>query len=199
MYPILDKWYPNSKFILTIRNNTFDAVNSQMKMILREDNNVNLGYKQITNINKDVKSYLMTIQQIIMLDARRYDIHLQNVNKYFKHKKHQLLTLNLWKSDSNTIWNDISAFLGCKSIPNITFPHENKAPKIQPKIILPNDTNLNWHRYKFKRKYHRFWEYIHQRSTNADNDEFLQGLTKFYTPKSANKKKFKLRSKKKIP
>ena len=108
----LDLKYPNSKFILTIRNkdkwiqsffNHFGNTSTKMREYIYGDNNGDpLGKEAI---------YL-----------KRYTDHIIEVKKYFKDRPNDLLIMYMEKGYG---WLEICEFLNCK-IPRKKFPHVNK-------------------------------------------------------------------------
>jgi len=121
-YPILDKKFPNSKFILTVRNkNTWlKSVNSLLggwsTCFTEEGEIIRLVYLlrkmhifHCVNYDEDYLNIL-------------YDNHYRNVNHYFKNRKQDLLTIDICGGEG---WEKLCSFLN-KDIPNAHFPHKNK-------------------------------------------------------------------------
>ena len=114
-YKRLDKKYPGSKFILTIRD--FDSWLKSMRNHYRRYP-ASKRYKQqlifrlrfwgTTNFNKK----LMT---------KKYYEHIEDVNKYFKGRKKDLLIINIVAGEG---WKKLCPFIG-KEIPRKRFPREN--------------------------------------------------------------------------
>jgi len=98
LYKQLDKWYPGSKFILTLRKD----VETQARSDLNQWR------------NKKVKP---SLKQFI----NRYNKHNNMVLDYFK-GKNNLLTMCFEEGDD---WFRLCKFLN-KSIPKVKFPHANK-------------------------------------------------------------------------
>lgn len=111
IYKEMDKSYPGSKFILTLRD-TDAWIKSIVSHFGRRKTPMRkwiygIGYPKG---NEDI--YI-----------RRYEKHNKEVKDYFKNRPDDLLILDLTKGDG---WEKICPFLG-KEIPNIPFPHRNKA------------------------------------------------------------------------
>ncbi len=98
LYKELDKWYPDAKFILTVR----DA-----EKVAESDLNMFRKY------NKELP------QKQPYID--RYNTHYKSVTEHFKNKSN-LLVINLGESDE---WTEICDFLNLP-IPKKPFPHKNK-------------------------------------------------------------------------
>ena len=125
LYKLFDIWYPNSKFIMTINNNTYQTVNSNMKML--HHNKIRLTSNDIDNPRHQFN---------IAFTAFRYEKHNENVFNYFKDRSNDILYIN-FRNDSNA-WNKVDKFLGCNGITNsIQFDQENKAPAHQAKEFIP--------------------------------------------------------------
>jgi len=114
-YKKLDKKYPNSKFILTTRN--YDSWLESMRNHYRrypasrrykEQLMFRLKFWGTTNFNKR----LMT---------KKYYEHLEDVNKYFKGRRKDLLIINIVAGEG---WKKLCPFLN-KKILRRPFPREN--------------------------------------------------------------------------
>lgn len=110
LYKELDKKYPGSKFILTIRNeekwiksvvNHFGTSNTEMRRWI-----YGVGHPE-GNEN---------------LYLERYRAHNKEVKKYFENRQEDLLILEWEKGDG---WEKLCSFLN-KPVPNKEFPHTNK-------------------------------------------------------------------------
>lgn len=111
LYKELDILAPNSKFILTIRNkeswlssviNYFGDTETEMR-------------KWIYGAGSPIGNEDLYVE--------RYDLHNNSVLNYFLKRKSDLLVMNLEEGSS---WNELCSFLKIHTIPNISFPHENK-------------------------------------------------------------------------
>lgn len=110
LYRELDNWFPNSKFILTIRDAEKVAVSD-------------LNHWKRFNITND-QWKIDEQERHIPLKQRfinRYDRHNKDVLDYF-YGKDNLLVMNLENGDG---WELLCNFLN-KSIPDLPFPWENK-------------------------------------------------------------------------
>jgi len=107
----MDKSYPGSKFILTVRD-----TEAWIKSIVSH-----FG-KRKTPMRKWIYGigFPKGNEDIYI---RRYEKHNKEVREYFKNRPDDLLILDLTKGEG---WEKICPFLG-KDIPNIPFPHRNKA------------------------------------------------------------------------
>ena len=111
-YKELEEQYPNSKFILTVRdskqwiesckNHYKDIGTDLFSKIYGEGNHFPLG-------NEDV--WIQT-----------YLNHNQSVRNFFKNKPNQFLEVN-WENGDG--WDELCSFLN-KSVPDRDFPHANK-------------------------------------------------------------------------
>lgn len=117
IYKELDKKYPNSKFILTIRDPE-DWIKSQVKHFGYEDSPMRKWIYGVGHPKGNEKIYL-----------NRYKNHNQEVIDYFKNRPEDFLILDFSKGDG---WEKLCSFLN-KDIPNIPFPHTNKASDRQLK------------------------------------------------------------------
>ncbi len=111
LYKELDERYPGSKFILTMRE-TRSWINSQVKHFGPRETPMR---KWIYGVgcpagNEDIYT-------------RRFDAHNREVLSHFSNRPGDLLVLELSKGDG---WEKLSPFLG-KPIPDMPFPHANKA------------------------------------------------------------------------
>lgn len=157
LYSLFDQWYPNSKFVLTVRNTTYDVIKSGLKMRLRGDFRFNIDesfIKLVENFgNEQFKVEKGSNDEIILNEFVRfakktgtnYEIHNFKVQKYFQNKKlndninsinqatsefdNNLLVINFEKEQDP--WIPLMKFLDCKIHPNETFPRVNQAPRNQ--------------------------------------------------------------------
>jgi len=103
MYRELDKWYPNSKFILTLRSTPEAVAQSDISMWRRN------GVKEedIPLPEKFINRYLK---------------HNEEVRDYFRNRQGDLLEVCFEGGDG---WQEVCSFLG-KPIPKSPFPHANR-------------------------------------------------------------------------
>ncbi len=101
MYRELDKWFAQSKFILTLRADPEAVAMSDIAMWKR------MGEKQIPPMEKFIQ---------------RYNQHNARVRSYFANRPNDLLEMCFEDGDG---WEKLCHFLG-KSPPQEGFPHSNK-------------------------------------------------------------------------
>lgn len=113
----LDKQYPNSKFILNVRN-IDDWIRSREKHVLRKTNLDKLREKNPNNgwYHIDKKAW-----------EEEFKKHQSNVLNYFKDRDKDLLVFDVCAGDD---WDKLCSFLNV-SLPNFPFPFKNKAPEPQ--------------------------------------------------------------------
>ena len=112
-FPILDIFYPNSKFILTTRDK-YNWIDSAASLVRNHNDPLWL-----------LESRAILYKTIVFdrnkfLDA--YDNYHDFVTNYFKNRPNDLLVLYL--NDTNK-WDKLCNFLN-KSIPNVEYPYLNK-------------------------------------------------------------------------
>lgn len=109
LYKELDKAFPNSKFILTIRDDEqwLTSCKHFFKGRKNDIHNIIYGVNQFEG-NEEI--YL-----------QKYKKHIEDVNAYFKDRPEDLLIVN-WENGSG--WNELCPFLNKNTI-NIPFPHLN--------------------------------------------------------------------------
>ncbi|MFC1649231.1 sulfotransferase [Patescibacteria group bacterium] len=106
-YKLIDKTYPGSKYILTLRNLDTWLV-SMEKHVLRNQN------------NPDYKYDFLIIQKEKW--AKFWKSYQRELVEYFKARPNDFLTMNIVAGDG---WDKLCAFLDVQ-IPNKPFPHTNK-------------------------------------------------------------------------
>ncbi len=111
IYKELDKKYPDSKFILTLRDPE-SWIKSQVRHFGRKKTPMR---KWIYGVGcpKGHESIYVA----------RFNHHNQEVLNYFSKRSNDLLIMDLSKGDG---WQELCMFLD-KEIPNVSFPHANKA------------------------------------------------------------------------
>lgn len=111
IYKYLDKQYPNSKFILNIRNKN-EWINSRK-------NHGNPKYidwfKKFYNVNSD--------EIIIKRWKKEWDIHINDVKEYFKNRSDDLLIYNIENDDVSKLNSFIGKYIELKYT---NFPIKNK-------------------------------------------------------------------------
>ena len=144
LYPLWDKWYPGSKYIYTLRANTYNRVNSALKFEIRtkyiiserikkfDEKQQNI-YNETTKFLKqnetitwdsNISKLLMPYEEqleFVMLMARNYEKHHENVMNYFGQSRigenmdDDVLILCLeCERDDTMIWKKLQKFLGCE-------------------------------------------------------------------------------------
>jgi hypothetical protein len=110
-YPTLDKTYPNSKFIWTVRD--LDSwLNSRKRHI---------EFRVIRKLRGDPYVPFKT-EYDENYERRLYFKHHKRITKYFKNRENDVLVLDISSGDG---WEKLCAFLD-KPVPQIPFPYENK-------------------------------------------------------------------------
>jgi hypothetical protein len=124
LYETMDRAFPESKFILTMRDS---------KKWVRSYENMLLNPQQVTEDLHRLRRILyglpfpdVTAAQLIT----RYEQHNTAVQKYFEDRQHSLLIVN-WEAGDG--WPELCAFLQRK-IPAVPFPHANKGNYLKNRI-----------------------------------------------------------------
>ncbi len=109
LFEKLDRWCPNSKFILTMRD-TEKWIRSQVRHFGKEISPMRewIYGKGCPEGNEDV--YI-----------ERYERHNRDVMEYFKDRSEDLLVMSLERGDG---WEELCPFLG-KAMPDVSFPKKN--------------------------------------------------------------------------
>lgn len=110
MFKELDKQFPNSKYILTIRD--------EQKWLISAS-------KHFGNDYSSMREWLYGVGVLIgneEIYLKRYQDHNNEVLEYFKNRSKDLLILDLNNSDG---WRELCPFLGLP-ISSKKFPHSNK-------------------------------------------------------------------------
>jgi hypothetical protein len=123
-YKELDKIFPKSKFILTIRD-----INSWLESCYYHFN-----WVDSLQLPKNVLNRIYTIRRkmygIDKFDPRIfkevYIKHYKDVTDYFKFRQEDLLILNICAGEG---WEKLCPFLN-KELPVVPFPHENRRKKV---------------------------------------------------------------------
>lgn len=117
-YRDLDRAYPGSKFILTIRRKEdwLRSVESwwQQQPIWWDEETARCYFRA-------------AVYGCIHFHRERfsdvYDTHLENVQQYFRNRSHDLLILDICGGQG---WDELCSFLD-RPVPEALFPHQNKA------------------------------------------------------------------------
>jgi len=110
LYKELDKAYPGSKFILTLRD---------------EDSWLNSAKKHFKDYNIPLHEWLYSdgvLEGNEELYLNRYKKHYAEIKTYFAGREKDLLVMNFKEGDA---WEKLCGFLD-KPLPKKAFPHENK-------------------------------------------------------------------------
>jgi len=111
LYKDLDRRYPGSKFILTLRE-TRSWMNSQLKHFGERETAMRRWIYGVGCPQGNEDIYI-----------RRFEQHNREVLEYFADRPDDLLVMDLARGDG---WEKLSPFLG-RPIPSIPFPHANRA------------------------------------------------------------------------
>ncbi len=110
LYKTLDKKYPGSKFILTLRNK-----NSWIKSVVNH----------FGNKDREMRNWIYGIGYPLgneELYVEVYRKHIADVKEYFKNRPDDLLVIDVTSGEG---WEKLCNFLE-KEIPRKAFPHVNK-------------------------------------------------------------------------
>jgi len=134
LYEKLDKLYPGSKFILTIRDEE-EWIQSVENHWSYELNPYRASWNKdnFTHRLHKVLYGQQTFDREVML--ARYRKHNADVIEYFKGRDEDLLILRV---DKNIDWTPLSKFLG-NEIPPVPFPKSNATPT-KEELLLPRRT-----------------------------------------------------------
>lgn len=136
LYKIIDKEFPNSKFILTIRDNADIWYDSLVRFHTKIfSSNLNCPSEEdLKNSTYRYKSWALEAMKVAMnypeiplyeplYYKSVYDKHINDVQNYFRYRG-DLITLNL--KDENAVRN-LCKFLGFSTPHNYKIPHLNKS------------------------------------------------------------------------
>lgn len=125
IYKELDEMYPNSKFILTVRDSE-----SWYRSVSNHIGDLRSAHHEwIYGRGKGLPKYHK--ENTIKV----YEEHIKNVKAYFQHRPNDLLIVDITKNDG---WEEICDFLNME-VPSLKFPHINnrlKVKKEDSKIVL---------------------------------------------------------------
>jgi hypothetical protein len=124
-FEILDKQYPDSKFIYTDRN-TDDWIKSRCAHIQRNINNTKKGLYSTTFVQVESEKWRINKER-----------HLKRVKSYFKDRSEDLLIFNM--IDKNDGYDLLCPFLGMKTV-NKDFPRKNIIRSEHSKLSKEKDT-----------------------------------------------------------
>lgn len=123
VYKQLDKEYPNSKFILTIRDLDSWLIDTEKHIKRNQRDPDYKGKMLIFEKNKYIKLW---------------KVHHQDVLDYFKNRPNDLLVMNICAGDG---WEKLCPFLGMP-MQEVPFPHENSTIKQEIKAMKKNGGTL---------------------------------------------------------
>ncbi len=135
IYQELDRMYPGSKFILTIRD-----ADSWFTSVAKHIGDLRAAhhewiYGRGKGLPKEDREHTISV----------YNKHNEEVIRYFKVRPDDLLVLNFTQGDR---WEKLCDFLG-KDIPDVPFPHYNRtSDREQAKQGLKSSFRRSRHRFK---------------------------------------------------
>lgn len=107
IYTVLDEAYPDSQFILTVRD--LDSwLSSRENHVIANQN------------NPDYEGGWLTIDKDAWIDE--WHNHNRKVKEYFKNRARDLLVIHICKGEG---WSQLCPFLGVPIPPDRPFPHQN--------------------------------------------------------------------------
>jgi hypothetical protein len=121
LYKEMDTLYPNSKFILVVRN-----TESWIRSVVRDFGPYDTATRKlIYGVGHPKGNERLYIE--------RYERHNKEVQEYFNSRPQDFVALHLNKGEVN--WNNVCKFLG-QPIPDRPWPHVNKARSKQTRKLL---------------------------------------------------------------
>lgn len=120
LYQKIDKAYPGSKFILTIR----DEVDwlASVKRLWDPKHNPSRYLWEVYPISHQLHAALYGQKEFdALIFLQRYRRHNAETLEYFKQRPEDLLVMNM---DDGAGWTKLCAFLG-RSVPNVPYPRSN--------------------------------------------------------------------------
>lgn len=121
-YRRLDRVFPGSRFILTVRENKNAWIESKRRYAALELENWPIFDPQRRASKKFLREYVygsFEFDEDLWLKA--YEQHVLGVLNYFKNRAENLLVIDITKGDG---WDKLCPFLGAP-LPSIPFPHLN--------------------------------------------------------------------------
>ncbi len=152
LYQKVDKHFPGSKFILTVR-----PAEQWIQSVVRH-------FGSIDSQMRDLFYGLASPEGNEAAYVERYEQHNQEVITYFKDRPYDLLVLNITEGDS---WTKLCPFLG-KDIPDVPFPDVNKGDtrEAQKSQVGANTQGIE--------------QQIEMLQSEADTPAFVQVMPVFY-------------------
>lgn len=141
LYKELDKYFPNSKFILTIRDNAEVWYNSLVKFHAKKYSKDGVSIPNEVELKNakyrykgyalDIKRYVFNYPKVTLYDkkeyCRIYKEHNDDVMKYFKNRPNDLLVLNVAEKNS---YQKLAEFLNIQVKSEDKFPWKNKTSQL---------------------------------------------------------------------
>ena len=121
----------------------------------------------------------------MMVDARRYEIHVENVKKYFSGREDDLLIMNI--AEHSDPWQPLIDFLGCEKHPTKEFPQANTAPEKQQEQLIEQQ-ELNWQQFELPGNMLKLQQLLNgfklgENNNGLYNMSFYKNLDTFYHDK----------------
>jgi len=144
LYKKLVKWYPQAKFIHTVRDPEKWYISFE-KMITQFDSNLSTAFNTYHKKRWGSAYYFQNVFNINTLEGskntiiKNYNDYNEEVSAFFRDSPFYYLKLNI--SDGGG-WNSLCPFLGDKE-PKVLFPHLNKVKrggKINPYPVFSNSS-----------------------------------------------------------
>ena len=136
----------------------------------------------------DTAHWGSTVYNNMMVDARRYEMHVENVQKYFSGREDDLLIMNI--AEHNDPWQPLIDFFGCEKHPTKDFPTANAAPDKQQETLIEKQ-ELNWKDFKLPGNMLKLQEILNEFKLGDNNGglynkTFYKNLDQFYHDKQCN-------------
>src|SRR5687768_16988777 len=121
-YAQLDRAWPQSKFILTIREKQSWLRSAESHWRVLKENGRNVDNERFQAVTDFISA---AVYGCIYFNAERfsyvYDLHIRNVQEYFAGRSNDLLILDICGGKGG--WTELCAFLGVPEPGAIPFPH----------------------------------------------------------------------------
>ncbi len=159
-YPQLDRAYPNSKFILTVRemDRWLDSYRRQIEASTGQEDAMRLfnrrawyrprtwrqAFRKQSGIDVRLSSLHVRLEifGIYRFNAERcryvYETHYNNALHHFRDRKKDLLILDVCRGDG---WEKLCRFLGCDDVPDTRFPCEYVGPRVHPYVVSDDESD----------------------------------------------------------
>jgi hypothetical protein len=144
IWPYLDKQWPGSKFILTLRKTPEEWLES-VKMHSKNSTPIPISRKAAYGF------YYPFGHESEYIEA--YCRHERKVREYFKYRESDLLVINWDEGDG---WEELCRFLGCP-VPDISLPHANSSGERHKKRSLKLSRSIQIPEFrKIKRRWSNY-------------------------------------------